>query len=48
MGSYILLELNLSSAKISTEKILVQDFKTSTDAINKILDKNKEVNKSRL
>ena len=46
MGSYILSALNLSSAKISTEKILVQDFKTSTDAINKILDKNKEVNKS--
>ena len=46
MGSYILLEPNLSSAKTSTEKILIQDLKTSTDAINKILDENKEVNKS--
>ena len=46
MGSYILLELNLSTEKMSTEKILIQDLKAPTDAINKILYKNKEVNKS--
>ena len=46
MGSYILLELNLSTAKMSTEKILIQDLKAPTDAISKIMDKSKEVNKS--
>ena len=46
MCIYIHLVLKLSTAKMSMRKISNQDFQTSTDAINKIFDRNKEFNKS--
>ena len=46
MWIYIHLALKMSSAQMSMQKISNNDFQTSTDAINKILDGNGVTNKA--